>query len=348
MSASEAFADRMVGILNDSALALLIGLGHQAGLFDTMAGLPPAGCAEIAAAAGLQERRVREWLDGMVAGGIVDHDPAGGGYTLPPDRAACLTRAAGSGNLAGLAQYAAAMGEVEQRVVAAFREGGGVPRSAYSRFRELRAEESRRTVDGALVDGVLPLVPGLPERLREGIEVLDVHCGRGHALSVMAQAFPAARFRGVDLCEEDIAAAREEAARLGLANTTFDVADSADLDGHYDLITAFDAIRDLADPARTLLAARDALHDDGVFLMGDTAPAGPREEGADDPVGPLLHGLSLFHRTAVSPGTGEAGPDPAAGGRTARRMLTDAGFTRVDTGRAEGDLLTVYYAARKS
>ncbi|WP_055586214.1 class I SAM-dependent methyltransferase [Peterkaempfera griseoplana] len=341
MSASEAFADRMAGILNDSCLALLIGVGHQTGLFDAMAALPGAGCAEIAGAAGLQEELVREWLGGMVAGGIVRHDPDEGGYTLPPDHAACLTRAAGPGNLAGLARYPAAMGEVEQQLVAAFRTGDGAARPAGRRLSELRAEESGRIADGALVSGVLPLVPGLPGRLREGIEVLDVHCGRGRAVAVLARAFPASRFRGLDLREEDIAAAREEAARLGLANTTFDVADSADLDGHYDLITAFDALGDLADPARTLLAVRDALHDDGVFLTGDLV-AGRREEEGGDPAGPLPYGLALFHGRAVF--CAEASPS----GRTMRRMLTDAGFTRVDCGRAEGDPLTLYCAARKS
>ncbi|MGE5692758.1 MAG: transcriptional regulator, partial [Candidatus Zixiibacteriota bacterium] len=37
----EAFAQRMVGILNDSSLALMMSIGHQTGLFDTMAKLPP-------------------------------------------------------------------------------------------------------------------------------------------------------------------------------------------------------------------------------------------------------------------------------------------------------------------
>jgi hypothetical protein len=38
---SEAFAERMIGVLNAGALALMTSLGHRTGLFDAMAGLPP-------------------------------------------------------------------------------------------------------------------------------------------------------------------------------------------------------------------------------------------------------------------------------------------------------------------
>ena len=67
-SAAEEFAERMFGVFNDSALCLLLSVGHQVGLFDTMSTLPPSTSAEIAAAAGLDERYVREWLAGVTDG----------------------------------------------------------------------------------------------------------------------------------------------------------------------------------------------------------------------------------------------------------------------------------------
>jgi hypothetical protein len=91
----EAFAGRLVTVLNDSMLALALSLGHQSGLFDTMAGLPPSTSAEIATAAGLHERYVRETLGALAVGGVVTYDPAGGTYVLPPEHAAVTTRAAG-------------------------------------------------------------------------------------------------------------------------------------------------------------------------------------------------------------------------------------------------------------
>lgn len=180
------------------------------------------------------------------------------------------------------------MGEVEQQVLEAFRTGGGVPYSAFPRFQAVQAEESGEVYDRALVNGIVPLVPGLPERLRAGIDVLDIGCGQGHAVNVLARAFPASRCHGIDMSEDGIAAARAEAAGSGPTNTVFRTGDCAALTGSYDLITAFDVIHDLARPTRTLAAVAGALKEDGVFLMGDIAASSRPEENIDHPLGPAL------------------------------------------------------------
>ncbi|MEU9092473.1 methyltransferase domain-containing protein [Streptomyces sp. NPDC048428] len=343
----EAFAGRMVQVLNDTCLGLMAGLGHQGGLFDTMAGMAPATSAEIAEAAGLNERYVREWLGAMVVGGIVDYEPEQSTYALPPEHAASLTRAAGPDNLARIAQDFGMMGEVEQQVLEAFRTGGGLPYSAYPRFQSLQAEESGEVFDLALVNGIVPLVPGLTERLRAGIAVLDIGTGHGHAVNVLARAFPASSFQGLDMSEEGIAAARAEAAGLGLGNTAFDIGDCSEISGSYDLITAFDVIHDLARPARTLAAVAAALAQDGVFLMGDIAASSRLEENIDHPLGPALYTFSVFYCMSVSLGEGGEGLGTVWGEQAARRMLGEAGFGRIDTQRVEGDILNVYYVARR-
>ncbi|MGH7419217.1 MAG: class I SAM-dependent methyltransferase, partial [Candidatus Rokuibacteriota bacterium] len=213
---SEAFVAQMVGVLNQAAIALMTSIGHRVGLFDTLASLPAATAEEIAADAGLDERYVREWLGTMVTGRVVDHDPADQSYSLPPEHAAWLTRAAGTNNLALQAQYVPLLAQVEERIVHCFRRGGGVPYSAFPRFQRLMAEESSAVHDASLLDKILPLVPGLVERLRGGIDAADIGCGSGHAVNLLARAFPASRFSGYDLSEEGIAAGRAEAERLGL------------------------------------------------------------------------------------------------------------------------------------
>lgn len=343
----EAFAGRMVQVVNDTCLGLMAGLGHQSGLFDRMATMAPATSAEIARAAGLNERYVREWLGTMVVGGFVDYEPEQGTYALPPEHAASLTRAAGPDNLARIAQDFGMMGEVEQQVLEAFRTGGGLPYSAYPRFQGLQAEESGEVFDLALVDAIVPLVPGLTERLRSGIEVLDIGTGHGHAVNVLARAFPASRFQGLDMSEEGIAAARAEAAALGLANTAFDIGDCAEVSGSYDLVTAFDVIHDLARPARALACVAAALAEDGVFLMGDIAASSRLEENIDHPLGPALYTFSVFYCMSVSLGEGGEGLGTVWGEQTARKMLGEAGFGRIDTQRVEGDILNVYYVARR-
>ncbi|MFF9285042.1 class I SAM-dependent methyltransferase [Streptomyces griseosporeus] len=347
-AAQEAFAGRLVGVLNDALLALLAGVGHQCGLFDLLAELPPSTSAEIARAAGLDERYVREWLGGMVVGGFVEYEPESRTYVLPPEHAASLTTAAGTDNLAGMMPYVALLGEVEQQVVRSFREGGGVPYSAYPRFQALQAQETARVYDAALVDTIVPLVPGLTERLRAGIDVLDVGTGQGHAPLVLAQAFPRSRFRGLDRSEEALAVARAEAGRRGAGNVDYVLADSTAVTGEYDLITAFDVIHDLARPAETLAAIAGALREGGTFLMGDIAASSRLEENIDHPLGPALYGFSVFYCMTTSLSTGGAGLGTVWGQQTAERMLREAGFTDIGTASVEGDPLNVYFIARRS
>src|SRR5438552_2475987 len=92
---AEAFGGQMVGMLNNAFIAVLTSVGHQTGLFDTMAELPPATSDQVAEVTGLNERYVREWLAAMAAGRIVEYDAAGRTFRLPPEHAASLTRAAG-------------------------------------------------------------------------------------------------------------------------------------------------------------------------------------------------------------------------------------------------------------
>jgi 2-polyprenyl-3-methyl-5-hydroxy-6-metoxy-1,4-benzoquinol methylase len=343
----EEFAGRVVGVLNDAALAMLTSVGHQCGLFDTLASLPPSTSAEIAEAAGLDERYVREWLGGMVVGGFLEYEPEGGTYVLPPEHAASLTSAAGPDNLAGMMPYVGLMGEVEQRVVCCFREGGGVPYSAYPRFQALQAQETARVYDAALVDVIVPLVPGLTERLRDGIDVLDVGTGQGHVPLVLAQAFPASRFHGLDQSEAGIEAARAKAARRGVGNVEYHLADSTEITGAYDLITAFDVIHDLARPAETLAATARALRADGTFLMGDIAASSRLEGNIGHPFGPALYGFSVFYCMTTALSTGGAGLGTVWGRQTAERMLRDAGFGHIDVKSVEGDPINAYYIATK-
>lgn len=345
--AKEEFAERMFGVWNDAFLALMISVGHQTGLFDTLANLPPATSEEIARTSGLNERYVREWLAGMVTGHIIDHDPDRGTYSLPAERAAYLTRAAGPDNLAFFTQYIALCGQVEQQIVASFRHGGGVPYSAYARFQQLQAEETAPIYDATLVQTTLPLVPGLVARLEQGIDVLDVGCGSGHAVNVMAKAFPNSQFLGYDLSTEGIAAARAEADRLGLTNARFETKDIAALEesGRYGLITAFDSIHDQAQPRQVLRAIRRALEPCGVFLMQDIAASSQLHENLDHPLATTLYAASTFHCMTVSLAQGGEGLGTMWGEQKAQELLAEAGFTTVDIHQVPGDILNSYYVA---
>jgi 2-polyprenyl-3-methyl-5-hydroxy-6-metoxy-1,4-benzoquinol methylase len=345
-----AFAGRVLGILNGGALALMISIGHRAGLFDVMAGLPFATSAEIAKEAGLQERYVREWLGAMTTGAIVEYDPARDVYRLPAEHAASLMRAAGPGNLAVTAQWISLLGSVEDHVLDCFQHGGGVPYSAFDRFQQVMAEESDQTVVGALLDTILPLIPDRVVKLRDGADVLDVGCGSGRALNEMAAAFPASRFTGYDVSSSAIESARAEARERGLSNLAFAVRDIAGLRAKagFDLITAFDAIHDQAHPAAVLAAIARALCTDGAFLMQEIRGTSHVDQDAANPYAPLLYTVSCLHCTTVSLAAGGDGLGAMWGAETARRMLAEAGFANVALQTLPHDPLNAYYIARKA
>lgn len=345
---TQAFAEQALGILNSGFLSLMLSIGHRTRLFDTMAGLPPSTSGEIAAAAGLDERYVREWLGAMVVGRIVEYDAGSRTYRLPPEHAASLTRAAGPDNLAELTQFVSLLGNVEDAMVGVFRNGGGVDYPAFKRFHELMAESTRTTLEATLFTRTLLLVPGLTDRLDAGIDVADIGCGQGVAITMMATRFPRSRFVGLDIGADAIAAAQADAERDGLANTTFLVQDAATFGGPpaFDFITAFDAIHDQAAPRRVLRGIREALRPDGVFLMVDVATSSRLERNLDNPLAPFLFTASTMHCTTVSLAQGGEGLGACWGEEKARELLAEAGFSTMVVERVEGDLVNAYYVCQ--
>jgi SAM-dependent methyltransferase len=348
--AVKAFAGKMVGILNDGGLALMTSIGHRTGLFDTMAGLAPSTSEQIAQAAGLNERYVREWLGAMVTGGIVDVDPERRTYFFPPERAVCLTRAAGPHNVATPMMFVALLGKVEDQIVERFRNGGGVPYSAFPQFQQQMAENSAQVHDASLVDTILPLVPGLVERLNAGIDVADVGCGQGHAINVMARAFPNSRFTGYDFSEAGIEAGWNEAHAWGLPNAFFLVQDAAKLDiaNVYDLIVVFDAIHDQAQPRTVLKNIHRALKPNGTFLMVDIRASSDVADNVSHPLGPFLYSVSAMHCMTVSLSLDGEGLGAAWGEEKARELLAEAGFALQEIKQVEGDIINSYYIATKA
>jgi 2-polyprenyl-3-methyl-5-hydroxy-6-metoxy-1,4-benzoquinol methylase len=344
-----AFSERLVTILNDGALNLMIGIGHRTRLFDVMAKLPPSTSSEIAKRAGLNERYVREWLGAMVTGRIVNYEPDEQTYDLPAEHAASLTRAAVPMNFAATMQWMAVLGSVEDQIVECFHRGGGVHYEAFHRFHEVMAEESAQTVVSALTDHILPLAEGLVEQLDEGIDVLDIGCGSGRAACRLAAEFPNSRFTGYDLCDDAIAAATAEAKRDGLKNIRFESRDVSNLGERerFDLITAFDAIHDQAQPDVVLGEIVAALRPGGTFLMQDILASSHLEKNLDNPVAPLLYSISTMHCMTVSLAQGGAGLGTCWGRELAEKMLRDAGLRDITVEKLPHDDMNYYYIAKK-
>ncbi|MEJ8574876.1 class I SAM-dependent methyltransferase [Microbaculum marinum] len=346
-----AFEERMVGMLNEGAMCLMVSIGHRTGLFDAMSRMGWSDSAGIAREAGLEERYVREWLGAMTVGRIVDHEPRTGTYRLPPEHARVLTRDAEAGNFAVTAQEISVLGGVETAIVECFRAGGGVPYGRFERFHEVMMEESAQTVLPALIDQILPLGGDVIARLEAGIRVLDVGCGRGRALTMMAEAFPNSRFVGYDLSEEAIEFANAGAAARGLANLTFEVRDARDLaatadENAFDLVVTFDAIHDQADPMSVLRGIRRTLREDGVYICQDIRGSCHHHGNMDNVLGPFLYTVSTMHCMTVSLAQGGEGLGTMWGCETAIAYFADAGFSKVTQHELEHDIINAYYVCR--
>jgi len=349
---AEAFAGRLLSTLNSGGLCLMASIGHRTGLFDAMRDQPPMTAVELAAKAGLNERYVREWLGAMVTAGVVDVDSPNLVFSLPPEHAAFLTRAAGADNVAVFTQYIAVLGSVEEAIVECFKLGGGVPYDRFPRFHEVMAEDSGQSVLSSLESHILPLVPGLSDQLAGGIRMLDVGCGRGRIILRLAELFPRSHFVGMDLSEEAIQSGRTEASDRGLTNIEFVVVDLGDFHEKaepekFDLVTTFDAVHDQAWPLNVLNGIHRTLRSNGVYLMQDIKGSSHVYNNVAHPIGTFLYTISCMHCMTVSLAQGGEGLGAMWGEEKTRDYLARAGFHSVQKHELAHDFQNNWYVIRK-
>ncbi len=349
---AEAFASRLLGVLNDGALCLMTSIGHRTGLFDTMRDQPPMTSDEIASRAGLNERYVREWLGAMATAGVVEIDSTSVRFTLPPEHAGFLTRAAGADNIGVFTQYIAMLGGVEDDIVECFKKGGGVPYDRFPRFHEVMTEDSGQSVLSSLESHILPLIPGLTDRLKHGISVLDLGCGSGRIINLLAEWFPKSRFVGMDLSREAVEVGRQEAAAKGLRNIQFTAVDLSDFDEKampelFDLVTTFDAVHDQAQPLCLLRGIYRTLKGSGVYLMQDIKGSSFVHKNIGHPLGPTLYTISCMHCMTVSLAQGGEGLGAMWGEEKTRECLQRAGFRSVEKHELPHDIQNNWYVVKK-
>jgi 2-polyprenyl-3-methyl-5-hydroxy-6-metoxy-1,4-benzoquinol methylase len=328
----------------------MLSIGHRTGLLNTMGGLHPATSSEIAAAAGLNERYVREWLASMVTGRIVDYDPRRQTYWLPAEHAASLTTGAPLGNWAIWSQGMPIAGAAQEEIIEHFQHGGGTHYHDYPHFHDFMAEDSSQSIVAALDDVVIPMVPGLREKLEAGIDVLDVGCGQGRAMVALAAKFPNSRFKGYDFSAEAIVTGQKLARGQKLENVSlevFDMADFAEING-YDLITTFDAVHDQKHPQDLIKGIHAALKRGGTYVMQDIGGSAQLEKNLDFPLAAYLYAISTVHCMAISLGQDGDGLGTMWGWETAQEMLRNARFATVNMHRLEHDPLNVWFVSSKA
>src|SRR5438094_10405395 len=84
-----AFSLRVWGYKQGEMVSLMIHLGDRLGLYRAMAGRGPVTAAGLAAATGLQERWLLEWLRGQAAAGLIGTED-GENFEISADAVAAL------------------------------------------------------------------------------------------------------------------------------------------------------------------------------------------------------------------------------------------------------------------
>jgi ubiquinone/menaquinone biosynthesis C-methylase UbiE len=321
---------RMVGDLGAAATVALVRLGDSLGLYKALAKGPltPAG---LAAATGIAERYAREWLSAQAAADYVAYDKATGAFSLPPEQAMVFADEDSPAFLMGGFDTIAALMENQPKVQAAFKTGGGVQWGdqagcmfcAVARF----FRPGYRT---NLVDQWLPALDGVVGKLGAGGTVADVGCGHGLSTVMMAQAFPKSQFIGFDFHEGSITEARQHAKEHGVTNVRFEVAKAKEFPGSgYDLVTFFDCLHDMGDPAGAAAHVRQALKPDGSWMIVEPQ-AHDRLEDNLNPVGRLFYSAStmICVPTSLAQEVGTA-LGAQAGETKLREVISKGGFTRI-------------------
>jgi ubiquinone/menaquinone biosynthesis C-methylase UbiE len=324
------FLGRFVGDLGATITAGGIVTGHRLGLYRALA-TGPATPDELAARTGTVPRYVAEWLRAQAAGGYVEHDAATGTFSMTEEQAFALTDADGPLYVPGAFVLALGALRAESQITDAFRTGSGM--GGHEHHDDVPAGCEMFFRPGYLANLVpawIPALDGVEAKLAAGAQVADVGCGLGASTVLMAQAFPNSRFTGSDYHGASIDLARKRAADAGVGSrATFEVATAQDFPGSgYDLVATFDALHDMGDPATAARHVREALADDGTWLIVEPY-AGDAVADNLNPVGRIYYGFSNFLcvPNALSQDGGYS-LGAQAGEAAIREIVTNAGFSR--------------------
>lgn len=296
-----AFVGQVIGDLGAVAQAPLVWIGDQLGLYRAMADGEPVTPAELAARTHTVERYVREWMASQAAGGYLAYD-GDGRYHLEPEQAVALTDENSPMCVLGGFESFTAATRIAPQLAAAFRSGEGVAWGEHDpHLFSGTARFFRPGYMANLVGSWLPALDGVVDKLTAGARVADVGCGFGHSTTLMADAFPNSTFTGFDSHAASIGAAEKMAANTGKAHhVDFQVATAKTFPGTgYDLITYFDCLHDMGDPAGALAHARSAVAADGTLMIVEPY-AGDDVAQNLNPLGRLFYSVSTLVCTPAS------------------------------------------------
>jgi 2-polyprenyl-3-methyl-5-hydroxy-6-metoxy-1,4-benzoquinol methylase len=326
------FIGQMLGDLGGASSVGMVRLGGSLGLYETLYANGPMTSAQLAKAAKVHERYLREWLSHQAASNYLAYDPKTETFTLPPEQAMVFVNEESPVYMMGGFDVMAALLDNQPKVQEAFKTGEGVAwgDQAACMFCAV-ARFFRPGYQNNLVQQWLPALDGVVEKLKRGAKVADVGCGHGWSTVIMAKAFPKSTFIGYDFHPSSIEEAQAHAKTHSVSdNTRFEVGLAKDYPGKdFDLVTCFDCLHDMGDPAGASAHIRQSLKSDGTWMIVEPM-AGDTLTQNLNPVGRLYYAGSTMVclPTSLSQEVG-AGLGAQAGEKKLREIITSGGFRTV-------------------
>lgn len=348
-------AGRLFESLVPAIELLTVELGTRRGLYAGLERLGDATYTELAVECDAAPRYVREWLEQQATAGFVSVAAAGDAsarrYRLSEAHAAVLLDTESPYSMAGAATFLIGLAETFEAVVADFGRGEGVTYGDYGAPVRHAISSLNRPVFTHQLEDWLPALPDVDERLRRAASVIvDAGCGTGWSTIALARRYPLAQVIGIDLDAASITEAQAHLVETGLADRVrFERLDAGDVDAlrrlapeGVALVTVFEALHDMNDPATILAALGSVLESGGAILVGD-------EKVADEftPDGDFLERLnyafSVLHclPATVAEGDGEAN-GTVLRTSTIRRWVSAAGLLGPTVLDIENDLWRFY------
>jgi len=337
----DAFIGRILDYVSGTFNTFAIYIGDRLGLYRALAEGGPSTPADLASRTGTHARYIREWLEQQAVARIVEVEDENAEaearrYFLPAGHAEPLIDCSSLNYLAPITQLIAGAVRPLPELINAYKNGGGVPYSAYgSDLREGEAAINYPAFAHQLASEWIPAMPDVHERLLSDppARVADIGCGYGWSSIEIAKGYPHVRVDGYDLDRPSIQQARLNAERNHVSErVSFQVRDAGDpsLEGQYDLVTAFECIHDMSDPVGVLRKMRNLIGEHGTVLVADERVGENFSVNGND-IDWMMYGWSILHCLPVG-----MVDSPAAGTGTVMRPATlqryaaEAGFSSVE------------------
>jgi 2-polyprenyl-3-methyl-5-hydroxy-6-metoxy-1,4-benzoquinol methylase len=323
---------QMLADLGGASSVAMVRIGDALGLYKALHAKGAMTAVELGLAVGAHERYLREWLAHQAASNYLSYDPTTRKFSLSDEQAMVFVSEESPVYMLGGFDVMAALLDNQPKVENAFRTGGGVAWGdqagcmfcAVARF-------FRPGYHNNLVSSWLPALNGVVEKLDRGATVADVGCGHGWSTVLMAKAFPNSRFIGYDFHPGSIDAARAHARSHGVTNNVrFEVGTAKDYsETGLDLVTFFDCLHDMGDPAGAAAHVRQSLKPDGAWMVVEPM-AGDSLEQNLNPVSRLYYAASTMVcvPTSLSQEIGAA-LGAQAGEAKLREVIMAGGFNSV-------------------